>query len=96
METKQSKEEILEKWRQETCFGDDVECTVSDAVQLMISHLNDHQLLRHPNLRPITQVDFGNSDTQIRAATDMIYQVEQVMIKAGLEKIYQIEKGQVE
>ena len=80
---------MLEKWRQEVCFGDDVECTVTDAVRLMVSHLNEHKFLKHPELVGITEISELTGIVQ----EDMLYQVERAMIRAGLEKIYQIEKG---
>ena len=88
--------ELLELWRQDVCLGDDVECIVSDAVQLMISHLNERSYLQNPKLTPISEISYGKGDKQISNSSDVIYQVERAMIKAGLEKIYQIEKGKVD
>ena len=86
----QQRKELLEKWRQEVCLGDNVECLVFDAIHMMISNLNDHQLIKHPILSKVNQI---NLTEQPEICTDLICEISRVMIKAGLKKIYQIEKG---
>ena len=94
----ETKAQTVERWRQEVCGGDDVECTVWDAVQLMVAHLNDKWVnggrkLQHPILSKVTQIDLNQEEME---CTDLMVEISHAMIVAGLEKIYQIEKGQVE